>query len=107
MCFIPGNIIYNVTVKVEWSIHHDWLEWMKTEHMPEVAATGCFTHFHLVRLIESDDRDGPTYAAQYFALTKSDYDRYIDQYSVNLRNKAIELWGDQLVAFRTVMEIVH
>ena len=35
-------IIYNVTVSVEESIKTDWLDWMKTEHIPEVMATGVF-----------------------------------------------------------------
>ena len=36
-------IIYNVTVSVEESIKADWLNWMKTEHIPEVMACGVFT----------------------------------------------------------------
>ena len=28
--------IYNVTVKVDWSIHEAWVQWMLNEHMPEM-----------------------------------------------------------------------
>ena len=27
---------YNVTVSVDASVHEEWLEWMRSTHMPEV-----------------------------------------------------------------------
>ena len=104
---LPGTIIYNVTIKVEWKIHDAWLLWMKTEHMPEVVATGCFTHSQLVRLIETDDTAGPTYAAQYYADTRADHTRYIEIHAASLRQKAFDCWGKQFVAFRSLMQIVQ
>ena len=104
---VPGTIIYNVTIKVEWKIHDLWLLWMKTEHMPEVVATGCFTHSQLVRVLEIDDTDGPTYAAQYFAGTRSDHTRYIEIHAPALRQKAFDRWGKQFVAFRSLVQIVQ
>lgn len=101
----PG-IIYNVTVKVAESIKNEWLQWLKEEHVPEVTGTGCFTHALIVRLLETDDSEGPTYAIQYFATTKSDYDRYIQQYATLLRQKSFDKWGDRFLAFRTVMEVL-
>jgi len=104
---LPATIIYNVTIKVEWKIHDSWLLWMKTEHMPEIFATGCFTHSQLTRLIETDDTDGPTYAAQYFASTRSDHTRYIELHAPVLRQKVFDRWGKQFVAFRSLMQIVQ
>ena len=60
--------IYNVTIQLVWGIHEDWLQWMKTKHIPEVMATGCFTDFRFVRVLEMDETEGPTYATKYFAL---------------------------------------
>jgi hypothetical protein len=100
-------IIYNVTIKINWAIHDAWLLWMQHEHIPEVVATGCFTHSQLVRLLETDEEGGPTYAAQYFANNKSDYNRYIELHSALLRQKAFDKWGDQFSVFRCVMQVVH
>ena len=44
-------LIYNVTVKVEPGIAADWLQWMRQEHIPEIMATGCFTHHQIVQLL--------------------------------------------------------
>lgn len=99
-------IIYNVTIKVDWAIHDNWFLWMKQEHLADVVGTGCFTHSQLVRLIDIDETDGPTYAAQYFAERKEDYEKYIEQHATLMRNKAGEKWGEGLIYFRSLMEIV-
>jgi hypothetical protein len=99
-------IIYNVTIKVEASIAADWLMWMKQEHIPDVMRTGCFSSFKIVRLLEIDDSEGPTYAIQYYAGSKDNYNRYIQTHSVKLRDKSFARWGERFMAFRSVMEEV-
>jgi len=99
--------IYNVTVKLDWSIHDVWVPWMLNEHMPEMVNTGCFTHFQLIRLLEIDEKEGPTYAAQYFAGSKPDYSRYVEIHSAAIRQKYFDKWGDRFVAFRSLMQIVQ
>jgi hypothetical protein len=100
-------LIYNVTVKVDWAIHDAWVTWMQQEHIPEVLATGCFNHSQFLRLLETDETEGPTYAAQYFAESKPDYNRYIEIHSAALRKKVSDKWGNQLIAFRSLMQIVQ
>lgn len=100
-------IIYNVTIKVHSQIKDEWLQWLKEEHIPDVMQTDCFTSYRIVRLLETDDSDGPTYAIQYDADSKSLYNRYIEKYAAEMRRRSVEKWGDQFVAFRSVMEIVH
>ena len=99
--------IYNITLKIDWSIENDWLQWMKEEHMPEVLATGCFEKSQLLRLIEVDETDGPTFAAQYTAANREAYDRFISNHAPDLRQKSFDKWGNRFVAFRSVMEVVH
>jgi Domain of unknown function (DUF4286) len=100
-------IIYNVTIKVAAGIQHDWLQWLKEEHVPEVIATGCFTHAVIVRLLEVDDREGPTYAVQYHAPSKGLYNNYIENHAPAMRQKSFDKWGDQFIAFRSVMQVVN
>jgi hypothetical protein len=99
-------ILYNVTIKIEWEIHADWIQWMKEEHMPGMLATGCFTHYQLLRIIDTDDSDGPTYACQYFADSKALYNKYIEEFSTVQRKRGTDKWGNRFVAFRTVMQVV-
>jgi len=100
-------IIYNVTIKINHSIVTEWLSWMNQEHIPEMIATGCFTHATFLQLLETDESEGLTFAVQYHAKSKSDYNRYIENYAPVMRKKSTDRWGDQFIAFRTVMQIVQ
>ena len=104
---LSNMVIYNVTTKVDWSIAKDWLEWMQDIHVPEVIGTGCFTKHQLVRLLEIDEEEGPTYAAQYFAFSMVEYDYYQQHFASSLRKTAADKWGDKCIAFRSLMEIVN
>src|SRR4051812_22406281 len=99
-------IIYNVTTKVDWNIHDTWIQWMRDVHIPEMMQTNLFYDFQMVRLLEVDDTDGPTYAVQYKARNKDDYERYMDEYASVLRRNIFDKWGDQLIAFQSVMQVV-
>ncbi|MGN6508760.1 MAG: DUF4286 family protein [Chitinophaga sp.] len=99
-------IIYNVTTKVAVPIKDRWVEWMKQEHIPGIIATGLFHDYRMCRLLEQDDSDGPTYTVQYFTDTLENYYTYLQEYAPALRQKAFDIFGDQFVAFRTVMQVV-
>ncbi|GEO10897.1 DUF4286 family protein [Segetibacter aerophilus] len=100
-------IIYNVTIKVDWSIAEDWEKWMKEEYIPELLETGCFDKHQLVRLLQVDETEGPTYATQYYAPTLTKYDHYLQYYAPALRKKVTEKWGQKYVDFRTLMQVVE
>lgn len=100
-------IIYNVTIKVEQSIAGNWLAWLKEEHIPDMISTGCFTHAGILRLLEVDDTEGPSYAVQYHAESDALYNLYIEKFSDKMRKKGTDKWGNQFIAFRTVMRFVH
>ena len=99
--------IYNVTIKVEDSIATEWLSWLQEVHIPEVLSTGCFISARVLRLLEVDDSEGPTYAVQYTAESKSLYNRYISIHAPEMRERGFSKWGDRYIAFRSVMEVVN
>lgn len=100
-------VIYNVTIKPDWSIHEEWLQWMQQEHIPEMLATQLFYEYKLLRLLEVDETEGPTYAAQYQARTLEDYNKYISEFATIQRQKGIQKWGNKFIAFRTLMQVVN
>jgi hypothetical protein len=99
-------IIYNVTVKVDGGIADAWLEWLLNEHIPDIMATDCFTDNKVVRLLEVDDSEGPTYAIQYHAASKALYNEYITKYAETMRQRSYSKWGERFIAFRSVMQVV-
>lgn len=99
-------ILYNVTVKVEHSIHKDWAQWMKAVHIPDVLGTGLFTGHKLCRLLGVDEADGITYAVQYFCPNMEAFQLYQQQHAPRLQKEYAERYQDKYVAFRTLMEVV-
>ncbi len=100
-------IVYNVTTKVTNAINQSWLQWIQEEHIPGIVNTGCFTHATVLQLLETDDNEGPTYVVQYFAESKSQYNRYTEKHAAGMRQKAFAKWGDQFIAFRSLMQVIH
>lgn len=99
-------ILYNVTIQVDPSIQEEWLSWMKAEHIPEVMATGLFTEYKCWQLLDLENTSGPTYAVQYIATSRENYQTYIDQFATEMRKRGTDKWADRFIAFRTVMQAV-
>src|SRR5215216_2274777 len=99
--------VYNITVKVDNEIVQQWLQWQKEIHIPEIMATSLFDDNKIFKLLDHDDNNSSTYVLQYFTKTKENYNRYINEYAPGLRQKALERWGTNFIAFRTLMQIVH
>jgi len=100
-------IIYNTTIKVNTAIQTEWLHWLKEEHIPDMLKTGCFCNANILQLLETDDSEGPTYAVQYHAESKAQYNLYIEKFSGIMRQKSFDKWGNQFIAFRSVMQVVN
>ena len=99
-------IIYNVTVNVDDSIHYEWLEWMKTEHIKKVVATGHFNSYRLCKVLSAEDT-GFTYAIQYFCLSMEEYKRYEATHAPRLRQEAIDKFQDKALSFRTLLDVLE
>ena len=99
--------IYNVTTQVSLQIHEAWVAWMQEKHIPQVMAKGCFIRFQFVRLLDIEESESLTYATQYYADSKVDYNRYIASYAEALRIDAQKAWGTNAIGFRSLMEVVQ
>ena len=102
-----GGFVYNVTIKLDESIHNEWLKWMKGEHIPDMITTGCFTEAKVLKLLEIDDSEGPTYAIQFVSESKAQYNLYIEKFATAMRQKSFDKWGNKFIAFRSVMEVIN
>ena len=80
---------------------------MQKEHIPEIMATGCFEKAQLVRLLETDEEDGLTYAVQYYAADADAYNAYLSNFAPAMRNKVFKVWGSQVIAFRSLMQVME
>jgi hypothetical protein len=99
-------IIYNVTINIENQVHDDWLEWMKSIHIPDVMRTGIFSEYKMLKVLNDDQSGGQTYSVQYSCATMERFKQYEDIYAPILRNEVIKRYGNKFIAFRTLLESV-
>lgn len=100
-------IIYNITTLVSWPIHDEWREWMTAEFLPQMLSTKLFTHYQLVRLMEVNEEDGPTYAVQLYLKNATDFDLYREKYLRMFQQREKLLWGDDATSFASLMEVIN
>ncbi len=100
-------IIYNVTINVEESVHENWLDYMKKEHIPDVMKTGCFVGYTFSKIMTRQaDETGITYSVQYKCENMADYDTYIEKYAPALQKDHTQKFEGKFYAFRTLLEEV-
>lgn len=96
-------IVYNVTIKIDLSVHDIMLKWLKEEHVPRVMESGCFTGNKIYRILAEDETEGISYAFQYFANNMSDYFNYKENFAPALQ-KDFDFFPDKFSIFRTILK---
>lgn len=98
-------LIYNVTINIDESIHHEWLEWIK-EHIPLVLATGKFDRATLTKVLVEEEMGGHTYSVQYRSHSREALEAYYREDAERLRTEGMKRFADKMLAFRTELQII-
>ena len=98
--------IYNVTINIDETVHQQWLQWMKEEHIPAMLATGKFSAAKLCKVLVEEDMGGITYSTQYTTKDKTTLEQYYAEDAERLRGEGMQLFANKFVAFRTELEII-
>ncbi len=96
--------IYSVTVNIDPTVQEEWLNWMKTIHIPQVMATGFFTENRILKVLAAEE--GNTYSFQYTFKTVDDFENYQQHHAPALQKDHAERYKDKFVAFRTLLQVV-
>jgi hypothetical protein len=99
-------ILYNVTVSIDESIHEDWLTWMRTKHVPDVMATGCFIEGRISR-VHGEEAGGFTFAMSYVAASQDKIDEYQSSHAPALQSEHNAKYAGNVAAFRTMLTILE
>jgi len=96
--------VFSVSVAIKENIAPAWRQYMLEKHINDVLKTGCF-HKAEFEEIESIEDDIKYFRARYYFENKSDYERYIENYSADLRGEHNQLYGEFVEVQRTVSEL--
>lgn len=98
-------ILYNVTVSIDPEIQQEWLEWMRTKHIPDVMNTGCFIEGRISR-VHGEEEGGLTYAIAYVSPSQELFDLYQEKHAPVLQQEHGERYNGHFAAFRTLLTIL-
>ena len=95
-------LTYQVKIKVDLSIEEEWLEWMKTKHVPDVIGTGLIRSFQILKP-ESEEQ---LYLFHYHFETQEDYETYKSDFAPVLKGHPKEKFPNQFTAERAIFKWV-
>lgn len=98
-------ILYNVTVSIDPEVKEEWLEWMRTTHVPEVMSTGCFIESRISR-VHAEEDGGLTFAISYVSESQEMYDHYQSTHAQRLQQDHAQRYAGRFAAFRTMLTIL-
>lgn len=96
--------LYNVTVGIDKDVEQEWLQWIKSEHIPKVMSTGLFIENKIYKVLHDQGEGTVSYSIQYFAKTIDHVTLYFDKYAPALLNEQRTRFRDKHVAFMTLLE---
>ncbi|MBC8265495.1 MAG: DUF4286 family protein [Flavobacteriales bacterium] len=99
-------IIYNVTLSIDKEFEKQWLDWMKTTHIPDIMKTGLFLDCKISRVL-AEEAGGHTYAIAYTLKNMHDYEKYQKEFAAKLQAEHSKKFAGKFAAFRTLLEVVY
>lgn len=99
-------IIYNETFVIETSDEQEWLQWIKQEHIPAAMATGCFSNFNILTVLDSPN-EGVTYCIQYITDDLQQYQLFAEQHVHGLHVRHHQQFENRYVLFNSLMKTIN
>lgn len=93
-------LTYQVKIEVKESIEQEWLNWMKTEHVPEVIATGLVKSFNILKSTSADQ----VYLFQYHFGSEEDLNAYQTNFAPSLKEHPLKKFPNQFTAQREILK---
>ena len=99
-------ILYNVTVSIDPEVGAEWLSWMRSTHIPDVMATGCFIESRISR-IHAEEEGGLTYSIMYLCESQERLDAYRETHAPALQKDHSDRYAGKFAAFRTFLSVIE
>ena len=94
-------ITYQVKIVIDAEVEEDWLDWMKTIHVPDVIATGLVRSFQILQPQVGEEH---TYYFHYQFANQADYELYSKVFGPKLKADVIGKYPDQFTANRQIFD---
>lgn len=100
-------LLYNVTIKIDRKIREEWLQWMRSAHIPKTKNKSGFIGHRICRLLGTDESDGFTYAVQYLCPDVGVFRDFQLEYQDEMETEMMQRFPNQFVHFSSLLEIIE
>jgi hypothetical protein len=101
--YIYRMLVYNETFIVDDAIVTEWIEWIKTNHIPSILATGAFDGYKALTVLDSPN-EGITYCIQYQTGSIERYSDFFYRHLENIHKAHNAQFEERFALFHTLME---
>ena len=99
--------VYRVAIRVDQEVAEEWLEWMRTVHVPEVLDTGCFTGCTISRQVEPVDvGTRGSFVLEYGLASLEQFEQYQTRHADALRAAHTSRYAGRFEASRSISTLV-
>lgn len=99
-------LLYNVTIGIDKDIEEEWVEWIRSNHIPSVMKTGLFVDSKMYKILHDQEDGSISYSVQYFAKNINDINRYLQQFAPAIIEAHRQRFVNKHVVFQTLLEEV-
>ncbi|NDV66924.1 DUF4286 family protein [Bacteroides sp. 224] len=99
-------LIYNTTYHVEDKVHDNFLIWLKESFMPEIEKGGVLKSPRLCKVL-SHQHEGTNYSLQWEVENSTLLHRWHSEYGVKFNEELTKIFGNDVVGFPTLMEVIE
>ncbi|MGB4414263.1 MAG: DUF4286 family protein [Paludibacter sp.] len=99
-------LIFNTTYKVSTGVNDKWLKWINDQHIPFMLKTGNFTKPQIAKVIGSEDESGVSFSVQFQIEDMNTLMLWHKQHVTAFQNNCAAQFGDEVIFFTTVLELI-
>ena len=99
-------IIYNTTFHIEECIQQDFIDYIRQNVIPQATKSGLLTSPRFSRIFGEHEEQGFSYALEFATESISTLEKWNKTESAAVITPLIEKFGDKVVGFSTVMQVV-
>jgi hypothetical protein len=99
-------LFHNITYNIDESLAEDFLDFMRTTHIPNVMKTGFPKAFKILKLLTEIDNGGMTYSFQYTFDSIEGFEVFENDYFDELNEAVDKRYRGKYVFFPSLLQVI-
>ncbi len=99
-------LIFNITFLVSDRMAPKWRDWVYASHIPFVMESGYFSKPQVAKVLNDNGQDGTSYAVQYHIADMSMLEQWQQQHAAQMQQVCNAAFGQEVLFFTTVLELL-